>query len=992
MSTLELRSPEDAAHWLQSRVTGTLRSDSRAVQPGDGFLAWPGAATDARRYVADALASGAAAVLIEGHDAATFAFDTADVEDSRLAVYGGSAGLKADSGPIASRYFKHNSLALAVIAITGTNGKTSSAWWLAQALSTLELAPPVPSAVIGTLGVGTPPDKVQGCGGLTTPDPVTLHAVLRRFADDGLRVCAIEASSIGLAEHRLDATRIHTAVLTNFTQDHLDYHGSMAAYWQAKARLFGWPGLQAAVINVDDPTGQALAADLQTRPQHSSLDVWTVSMHIPARLRAMDLEHSPHGMRFAVVEGALRKVLTTGLFGSYNVSNLLGVIAAMRTLGIPLAAAVQACSRLSPVPGRMECVNQAGQPLVAVDYAHTPDALAKALDALRPLAQQRGGQLWCVFGCGGDRDSGKRPLMGVIAGSHADHVVVTSDNPRSEAIDTLISQILLGLTGVPHVTVEPDRARAIEQTLARAAAADVVLIAGKGHEDYQEIKGLRLPFCDLVQVQRALAMRPAPCVTRRHPPTRHTPMTLQEAVSSLPQAQPVGITATQTLGIARVYTDSRSMATGDLFVALPGERFNANNFLQQAHTGGAVAALCQGDEAAAQMAQAGLPGWVVPDTHQALIELATLWRAQFALVLIAVTGSNGKTTVTQMMASILRASMADAALATLGNLNNAIGVPLTLLRLTDLHRMAVVELGMNHPGEVALLSAIARPTVALVNNAQREHLEFMHSVSAVAQENGSVIDALPEDGVAVFPADDPFNPLWSQMAGARRVIRFAAAPQADADVYPQTVTWTGTAWQVVATTPVGDLRYDLAIAGLHNVKNSLAAVACALAADIPLAAIATGLGAFEPVKGRSRSLSVTCQGRPLTLIDDSYNANPDSVRAAIDVLATLPVPRLLVLGDMGEVGGYSHEFHTEALRHALAQRSTQVLVIGAAFAQAAVQLDAVRAFADMVDLQAAVLAALPGVASILVKGSRFMQMERVVKAIMTVTKNGSIVC
>jgi len=322
-----------------------------------------------------------------------------------------------------------------------------------------------------------------------------------------LRACAIEASSIGIEEQRLAGTRIHTAVLTNVTQDHLDYHGDMDRYWQAKASLFAWPDLRAAVINVDDPYGAELAVQLDGGLAAGAIDVWTLSITPgaanPARLQAQDIRYETQGVAFDVVEGPQKLRLSTQLIGAFNVSNVLGVIATLRTLGISLEAAVQSCAHLSPVPGRMECVTAPGRPLVAVDYAHTPDALAKALDALRPLVQARGGKLWCVFGCGGSRDSSKRPLMGAIAGAHADRVVVTSDNPRAEAMDAIISQILLGLTGVADVQVEPDRACAIAQTLAQAAATDVVLLAGKGHEDYQEIAGQRLPFSDLAQVQTA---------------------------------------------------------------------------------------------------------------------------------------------------------------------------------------------------------------------------------------------------------------------------------------------------------------------------------------------------------------------------------------------------------------------------------------------------------------------------------------------------------
>ncbi len=448
-----------------------------------------------------------------------------------------------------------------------------------------------------------------------------------------------------------------------------------------------------------------------------------------------------------------------------------------------------------------------------------------------------------------------------------------------------------------------------------------------------------------------------------------------------PQARLVGAGSTALL---RVHTDSRSVQPGDLFVALQGERFDAHAFLPQAQAAGAAAALAHGG-----LAAAGLAGIEVPDTLCALGALAAGWRAQFSLPLVAVTGSNGKTTVTQMVASILAAHAGDAALATQGNFNNAIGVPHTLLRLRAEHRLAVVELGMNHPGEIAYLADLVQPTVALVNNAQREHLEFMHTVQAVAEENGAVLAALPPDGVAVFPLDDNYTPLWRGLAGARRCLGFGAG----GDVQCTQADWQRGAWQLRVTTPQGTFACQLAIAGRHNVRNALAATACALAAGVPLAAIAQGLAAFAPVQGRSRAFQVqrsTAAGAgvsngnastTITVVDDSYNANPDSVRAAIAVLAELSAPRLLVLGDMGEVGDQGPQFHAEAGAHAQHSGIEQLFTLGAQSAHAARAFGAARHFDNMALLQAAVRETLPGLGSVLVKGSRFMKMEQVLQAL-----------
>ena len=433
------------------------------------------------------------------------------------------------------------------------------------------------------------------------------------------------------------------------------------------------------------------------------------------------------------------------------------------------------------------------------------------------------------------------------------------------------------------------------------------------------------------------------------------------------------------LTIQRVNTDSRTCQIGDVFVALKGERFDANDFLPQVAANGASAALAHHGLDAAKLA-----GVEVPDTRIALGQLAKGWRSQFSLPVVAVTGSNGKTTVTQMIASILRAGFGDDALATQGNLNNDIGVPQTLLRMRMHHRSAVVELGMNHPGEIAGLADMTQASVALVNNAQREHQEYMATVEAVAQENGEVIKALPAHGVAVFPAHDAYSALWQTLAGNRACMRFSMSTNTvdKAEVQLLTADWLNDHWVVEAQTPAGVLRTQLHIAGRHNVGNALAATACALAAGVSLDVIAQGLNSFEPVKGRSRAFGIQCQGRDITVVDDTYNANPDSVRAAIDVLAELPAPRLLVLGDMGEVGTQGPEFHQEVGIHAAQMRIDHVLCLGDLAAHTATACGAnAQHMKDIDALNARVIQQLPQLGSVLVKGSRFMKMERVIEAL-----------
>lgn len=495
---------KQAAQWLKARVAGELSCDSRRVAEGDGFVAWPGAATDGRRFVASALQSGAVAALVEQEGIDAFELDPTQV----VAVN----GLKSCAGEVGAIFYDHPSQHLDMVAVTGTNGKTSTTWWMAQLLS----AAGRPSGLVGTLGIGSPSlgDGTSGAleyTGLTTPDPIRLQAKLRDMVDRGISACAIEASSIGIDEGRLNATEIHVGVLTNVTQDHLDFHGTMQSYWAAKRKLFQWSSLRTAVLNVDDGHARALSDELAAEGR---VDIWTVALKHPARLGVEAWELTPNGMRWRFVEqladgqSISSDRVAVPFVGDYNLSNLLCVAAAARALGLTWDAIVSGFARLSAVPGRMEAVGESeGQPLVLVDYAHTPDALEKALSAARPVATRRGGRLCVIAGCGGDRDRSKRPLMAAAAERLADVVVLTSDNPRSESPEAILADMVAGLQHPQNVAVVKDRAEAIAQTIARASPADVVIIAGKGHEDYQEVQGVRQPFSDQAHARVALGNR-----------------------------------------------------------------------------------------------------------------------------------------------------------------------------------------------------------------------------------------------------------------------------------------------------------------------------------------------------------------------------------------------------------------------------------------------------------------------------------------------------
>jgi len=482
--------------WLRETLApgAALVSDSRALRPGDAFLAWPGAHTDGRRYVDAAVTAGAAAVLYEAADADALGLRPDGAQGVRMRAVD---DLRSLAGPIAADYYGHPAERLRVVAVTGTNGKTTCTQWMAAGFA----ASGRRCAVIGTLGSGIVESGAQTRFedvGLTTPDAVALQRLLARFVEAGVELVAMEASSIGIDQGRLNGVPVETAVLTNFTRDHLDYHGSEEAYLAAKLRLFSWPGLRHALVNGDDPVAPRVLDSL------ASSIVSLAFGHLPGehgwrarkKLSAYRIVEHAKGAQVSIGGDYGRAEIRLQTIGQFNVVNALAAAGVWLLHGMPFEEAMERLEGLQPIPGRMQRIVVEGRPLVVVDYAHTPDALMNVLHALRPLTEARRGALWCVFGAGGDRDPGKRPLMGMIVERYADRVIVTSDNPRNETPFRIVSDIRAGFMHEPWLT-ELDRELAIRKVLEAAGPDDVVLIAGKGHETYQEIGGERRPFSDL---------------------------------------------------------------------------------------------------------------------------------------------------------------------------------------------------------------------------------------------------------------------------------------------------------------------------------------------------------------------------------------------------------------------------------------------------------------------------------------------------------------
>ena len=901
-----------------------ITADSRKVKAGALFLAYPGVHSDGRNYIAQAIEAGAA------WDSRDFAWQTA-WQVANIGV----PGLKDQVGAIAAEFYGQPSQQLSMIGVTGTNGKTSVSQWIAQVMTALGQK----TAVVGTIGNGFVDAQVEASN--TTPDAILLQAMLADYAGQGAKAVAMEVSSHGLHQGRVNGVKFDVAVLTNLSRDHLDYHETMEDYAAAKELLFTWRELGMSVINADDAFGQRVMAKLKAQAK----PVLTYGVN-HGDVRATSLELHQRGLSMHVTTPQGNVLINAPVLGRFNAYNVLAVLAVLLALKISLQDAAAAIATIKPVAGRMQ---QFGgeKPLVVVDYAHTPDVLEKVLATLR---EQTTGKLVCVFGCGGDRDAGKRPLMGAVAAMLADEVVVTSDNPRSEDPASIIEQVVSAIE--KPCQIEIDRAAAIRQAVQAACSGDVVLVAGKGHEDYQEISGVRTPFSDAAVAQAALSEVPM--------------MQLSEAAAAL-HAKLLGA----DVAFSSVGSDSRNIQAGQLFVALKGDNFDGNTFASEAINKGAAAALVSDAVTAAR------PALLVDDTRLALGELAKYWRAKFSAPVIGVTGSNGKTTTKEMLTAILAAATGDVKKvhATYGNLNNDIGLPLTLLKIKPEHEYIVAEMGMNHLGEIDYLTHIARPNVAVIINANTAHIGELGSRENIARAKGEIFAGLQDKGIAVINADNDFAGYWRSLNAGRKVVSFGL--DNDADVTATYQEQAGVSL-VNLTTPDGSVSFELKVEGVHNISNALAASATAYALGVSNADIAKGLHSFGGVYGRlERKAAVN----GAVLIDDTYNANPDSMKAAIDVLAKQTGEKILVLD--------ASQMHQEIGAYAKAAGLTRLYCLGdmsvatvSGFGAGAEHCATPEAIAEQV------LPQLDNKTTVLIKGSRFMRMERVVNLLVAKQQQG----
>lgn len=909
-----------------------LTLDSRSVKPGSCFIAIPGARVDGRDYVTSAAALGASAVLVEATG-----FTATDITVPIVLI----DNLNAKLSKIAARFYNHPSREAKVIGVTGTNGKTSVCFYVAQALNELGGQ----GAVIGTIGYGAT-DALTDTG-LTTPDAISVQRQLRELVDAGNTVICMEVSSHGLDQHRVAAVDFTVAVLTNISQDHLDYHGSMQSYAQAKTKLFQFNSLHCSVINADDELGNQLLSQL-TVPLISY--GWN-----NADFAIKSLQHRSSGLAFKLSEKGQEYDVHTQLIGDYNADNLVAAVATITAIGYQTSAIVDVLRKVTAPPGRLEKIgSDAHKPTVIVDFAHTPDALEQVLQTVKCHCD---GEVSVVFGCGGDRDSAKRPLMGAIAEQYADRIVLTDDNPRGECPSAIIVDIMQGLKS--PVTVLHNRDAAIRSAVLRASDKDWVLIAGKGHETEQAYADHTIEISDREIALSALANLGGYC-------SMNGMMSVAEASSAM-SGHLIG---DPELRVNSVEIDSRSVDDSSLFFAIRGLSQDGHDYVNAAVEQGATAVVIE--RAADQpIAAAAI---TVKDTTRALGDLATVWRARFSLPVVGVTGSNGKTTVSRIISTLFQQSI--PGIAPQGSFNNHWGVPLTLLKLRQQHQSAVIEMGMNHPGELTYLGQIVKPTIAIITNASAAHLERLKSVEDVAKAKGEIIDSVSKDGVVVLNRDDTYFDYWAQRVGLRRCVTFGRHPQA-------TMRLVESHGDEFIAEYLGEKQsFSCPLFGWHNHINSLGASLVALEAGISLAQVMAGLKQVEAVDGRLQN-KVSSQG--FRLIDDTYNANPASMKAAISVLASFRGSKILVLGTMGELGETALQRHLEVGELAKQENIDHVFVYCNNAANRALASKysegyggTNKVYDDLDLLVQQVIAQSKSDSSVLVKGSRAAAMERVV--------------
>jgi murE/murF fusion protein len=974
---------------------GSIHYRAQDVQPGGLFVAIKGLVSDGHDFIHEAINRGASAIIVQ--KPVTCESIIIEVENTRKALAAVSAG-----------FFNHPSEKLFLIGITGTNGKTTTAFLIERIFSKAGFK----AGVIGTLNYRYAGKTFQNP--MTTPESYDLQKILAEMLDNGVSHVVMEVSSHALDLSRIYHCKFDLAIFTNLTQDHLDYHLTMDAYWACKKRLFteitnfkAIDDRAVFVINDNNEKGKELISIL--RSDFGPARVISAGFSDNNPIRPGRFSHDLSGIAGEISTPGGQFEFTSHLVGLHNLENILCATGAGVALGLSVNVIKEAIESVEAVPGRLESVSNDHGRFVYVDYAHTPDALEKVLLSLRASAP---GRLICVFGCGGDRDKAKRSLMGEIAGRLSDLAVITSDNPRTESPSAIIDQILVGIKksmdrrftptqagqdGLKGYVIEPDRRKAISLAVKVSRENDAILIAGKGNEPYQIIGDKTIAFDDRKEAQNALSalhLQSPACKTKfdsqersgnLKPPNQNLmPWRTTEILEAIGGKLFCGSPDRFFTGVS---IDSRKISAENLFIAIQGDVHDGHSFIggviEKGITGFVVDQKKTNMLPVSEIQDAGMVCITVDDPRRALGDLAAFHRKRTRVSIVAVTGSNGKTSTRKMTSAVV--SRRFCTLSTQGNLNNDIGLPLTLLNLRREHQWAVVELGMNRPGEIERLAEICLPDVGLITNIGPAHLEGLGSVDAVLKAKGELLTKIKPDGTAVLNADDPRLLTLADTASIN-VLLFGLSKNAKIRAESPRQHREGLIFNLVLPDETVSVR--LQSPAMFMVSNALAAAAVGYLLGLSADEIKDGLETFEPVPGR---MNIHKTHKEIHIIDDTYNANPGSMQAAIDTLAALKGENrgFLIIGDMLELGEHAAPMHRMIGSVAAGSNIAGLYVTGNYADDVAAgalegRLDSKNVFkGTREEILKAITKKLDAGDWVLVKGSRGMAMETVVEGLLT---------
>lgn len=937
-----------------------VTADSRDVKRGDIFVALPGVKVDGAQFAGAAIKAGAVAVICDG----SAVFDAGDVavlrvKDPRRALALIAAALKKLQPET-------------IVAVTGTAGKTSVASFVRQIYAHAGKK----AASIGTTGVVSPDLAIEGA--LTTPDPVQLHAILSDLAETGVTHAAMEASSHGLDQRRLDGVRLAAAAFTNLGRDHMDYHATIDEYLACKMRLFDTlmkPG-QPAVIFADDVYSDAAIA----AGHEAGLDVCTVGRKGDF-IALKRVEHERHKQIVELVHAGATYRVELPLAGEFQVANAVVAAGLAISTGIAPRTAFAALEKLEGAPGRLELVGtSANGALVYVDYAHKPEALEQVLSSVRPFTT---GRVLVVFGCGGDRDAGKRQIMGAIAARLADLVYVTDDNPRSEEPAGIRAAIMETAIGAIEIG---DRREAIFTAVDELRTGDTLIIAGKGHETGQTANGKTVHFSDHEEVRAALAKTGVVA-------DKAAPLWTGEAMIEAMGARPIG---NVPAGINGISIDTRTLQPGDAYFAIKGDRLDGHDFASAAVAAGA-GVLVVAESRLPALGGITKPLLVVDDVLEAMRKLGIAARARSKAKIIAVTGSAGKTTTKDALAHVLAKS--GRVHYSPASFNNHWGVPLTLARMPEATQFAVFEIGMNHAGEITPLVKMVRPHVAMVTLIAAAHLGHFKDLDDIAHAKAEIFRGLVRGGTALINRDDKRFKLLAQLAGEAGVHRIAGYGESNkADVHLLNAKYLEDCSTVTAKVFGEDVAFKVGVPGRHVVLNSLGVLGAVHLVGGDLSAALHALSDLQAPDGRGRTYQFKSGDGTFTLIDESYNANTASIAAVLQHLSDIKPKRrgrrIAVLGDMLELGMHSKKLHEGLAEPVLAAGLSRLLLGGAEMKALADKLAGsdlhVEHFETVDDLMPVLQKTVRADDVVLVKSSNGLGFSRIVKTYKDAAAPGEI--